>query len=50
LRNLTQLEALWISPNQSKPSVPVNVEVDPATGCQILTNVLFPQEESGRLC
>ena len=48
LIRLEKLEALWISPNQSKPNVPLEVEIDPESGRRILTNVLFPQEANGK--
>jgi len=44
---LTQIDALWITPNQSKPKVPLLAEVNEETGQRILTNILFPQKDKG---
>ncbi|CAK8675867.1 unnamed protein product [Clavelina lepadiformis] len=43
---LSGLEALWISPNQSKPNVPLEAKLDKADSRRILTNILFPQSEN----
>ena len=48
LSKLNQLEALWISPNQSKPKVQLQSEIHSKTGVRVLTNLLFPQEKDGK--
>ena len=48
VNSLPMLEALWVSPNQSKPRVPMQVEKHPQSKMPVLTNVLFPQELNGK--
>ncbi|CAG7716966.1 unnamed protein product [Allacma fusca] len=47
--NITKLNALWLSESQSKPMLPLNKEIDAATGQHVLTCYLLPQMPSTQM-
>ena len=41
---LKQINAIWLTENQTKPLVQLNPDVDPYSGEKVLTNFLLPQQ------
>ena len=41
---LKQINAIWLTENQTKPLVQLNPDTDPYSGEKVLTNFLLPQQ------